>query len=181
MHYADTHFKLVFQYFKYEVRHVVGHINQRSVFCCTQQILATVTRSSWVFHAVKLIFFCLIFYSGPVTPTSPNTPSSPESPALPGLPPSTAKHTCNHLHTIGGMGGHKNICNRCNQKKWPLMRRSSSKKLERRSHLGEVTVLSVGRCVLHAETLRVLPSRVFGVDYQSLETVLAYTEITNTT
>ncbi|XP_077085658.1 RELT-like protein 1 [Siphateles boraxobius] len=83
--------------------------------------------------------------SGPMTPTSPNTPSSPESPALPGLPPSTAKHTCNHLHTIGGMGGHKNICNRCNQKKWPLMRRSSSRKLERRSHIGEVTVLSVGR------------------------------------
>ncbi|KAG1952155.1 RELT-like protein 1 [Pimephales promelas] len=82
---------------------------------------------------------------GPATPTSPNSPSSPESPALPGLPPSTAKHTCNHLHTIGGMGGHKNICNRCNQKKWPLMRRSSSKKLERRSYLGEVTVLSVGR------------------------------------
>ncbi|KAK7176017.1 hypothetical protein R3I93_000319 [Phoxinus phoxinus] len=82
---------------------------------------------------------------GPVTPTSPNTPSSPESPALPGLPPSTAKHTCNHLHTIGGMGGHKNICHRCNQKKWPLMRRSSSKKLERRSHIGEVTVLAVGR------------------------------------
>uniref|UniRef100_A0A8C1AXD0 RELT like 1 n=1 Tax=Cyprinus carpio carpio TaxID=630221 RepID=A0A8C1AXD0_CYPCA len=83
--------------------------------------------------------------SGPVTPTSPNTPTSPESPALPGLPPSAAKHTCNHLHTIGGIGGHKNICNRCNQKKWPLMRRSSSKKLDRRSHIGEVTVLSVGR------------------------------------
>ncbi|KAK2914166.1 hypothetical protein Q8A67_002565 [Cirrhinus molitorella] len=82
---------------------------------------------------------------GPVTPTSPNTPTSPESPVLPGLPPSAAKHTCNHLHTIGGVGGHKNICNRCNQKKWPLMRRSSSKKLDRRSHIGEVTVLSVGR------------------------------------
>ncbi|XP_043099762.1 RELT-like protein 1 [Puntigrus tetrazona] len=82
---------------------------------------------------------------GPVTPTSPNTPNSPESPALPGLPPSTNKHTCNHLHTIGGIGGQKNICNRCNQKKWPLMRRSSSKRLDRRSHVGEVTVLSVGR------------------------------------
>ncbi|RXN35454.1 RELT 1 [Labeo rohita] len=82
---------------------------------------------------------------GPMTPTSPNTPTSPESPVLPGLPPSEAKHTCNHLHTIGGVGGHKNICNRCNQKKWPLMRRSSSKKLDRRSHIGEVTVLSVGR------------------------------------
>ncbi|XP_073692981.1 RELT-like protein 1 [Garra rufa] len=82
---------------------------------------------------------------GAVTPTSPNTPTSPESPVLPVLPPSAAKHTCNHLHTIGGVGGHKNICNRCNQKKWPLMRRSSSKKLDRRSHIGEVTVLSVGR------------------------------------
>uniref|UniRef100_A0A673LHJ4 RELT-like protein 1 n=1 Tax=Sinocyclocheilus rhinocerous TaxID=307959 RepID=A0A673LHJ4_9TELE len=81
----------------------------------------------------------------PVTPTSPNTPASPESPALPGLPPSAAKHTCNHLHTIGGIGGHKNICNRCNQKKWPLMRRPSSKKLDIRSYVGEVTVLSVGR------------------------------------
>ncbi|KTG46375.1 hypothetical protein cypCar_00001921, partial [Cyprinus carpio] len=96
-------------------------------------------------NEVWLIFFCSITYSGPVTPTSPNTPTSPESPALPGLPPSAAKHTCNHLHTIGGIGGHKNICNRCNQKKWPLMRRSSSKKLDRRSHIGEVTVLSVGR------------------------------------
>ncbi|XP_059391744.1 RELT-like protein 1 [Carassius carassius] len=82
---------------------------------------------------------------GLVTPTSPNTPTSPETPALPGLPPSAAKHTCNHLHTIGGVGGQKNICNRCNQKKWPLMRRSSSKRLDRRSHIVEVTVLSVGR------------------------------------
>ncbi|XP_067313416.1 RELT-like protein 1 [Pseudorasbora parva] len=82
---------------------------------------------------------------GPVTPTSPNTPTSPESPVLPGLPPSAAKHTCNHLHTIGGTGGHKNTCHRCNQKKWPLMRRSSIKKMDRRSHIGEVTVLSVGR------------------------------------
>lgn len=82
---------------------------------------------------------------GPVTPTTPNTPTSPESPGVPGLPPTAAKHTCNHLHTIGGMGGHKNICHRCNQKKWPLIRRSSSKKLDRRSHIGEVTVLSVGR------------------------------------
>ncbi|XP_026071270.1 RELT-like protein 1 [Carassius auratus] len=81
----------------------------------------------------------------PVTPTSPTSPTSPESPALPGLSPSAAKHTCNHLHTIGGIGGHKNICNRCNQKKWPLMRPSSSKKLDRRSLVAEVVVLSVGR------------------------------------
>ncbi|XP_036453057.1 RELT-like protein 1 [Colossoma macropomum] len=75
----------------------------------------------------------------PVTPTSPTTPVSP------GAPPSAAKHTCNHLHTIGGIGGQKNICNRCNHKKWPLMRRGSNKKMDRRSHVGEVTVLSVGR------------------------------------
>ncbi|KAL6490736.1 hypothetical protein MHYP_G00010810 [Metynnis hypsauchen] len=75
----------------------------------------------------------------PVTPTSPTTPVSP------GAPPSAAKHTCNHLHTIGGIGGQKNICNRCNHKKWPLMRRGSNKKMDRRSHIGEVTVLSVGR------------------------------------
>lgn len=81
----------------------------------------------------------------PATPTSPNTPNSPVSPVLPGLSLSAAKHTCSHLHTIGGVSGHKNICNRCNQKKWPLMRRSSSKRIDRRSHLGEVTVLSVGR------------------------------------
>lgn len=148
---------------KGQVKHIVGHITQRSVFWCTYQILANVIRSSWVFHAVKLIFFCSIFYSGPVTPTSPNTPTSPESPALPVLPPSTAKHTCNHLHTIGGVGGQKNICNRCNQKKWPLMRRSSSKKFDRRSHIGEVTVLSVGRCVLHTETWLYMQNYIQGM------------------
>lgn len=151
VHYAMIHISNISMLEEGQVKHIVGHITQRSVFCCTYQILANVTRSFWVFHAVKLIFFCSIFYSVPVTPTSPSTPSSPESPALPVLPPSTAKHTCNHLHTIGGVGGHKNICNRCNQKKWPLMRRSSSKKFDRRSHI-EVTVLSVGRCVLHTET-----------------------------
>lgn len=78
----------------------------------------------------------------PVTPTSPDTP---DSPVPPGFPPNAAKHTCNHLHTIGGVSENKNICHRCNQKKWPLMRRSSSKKMDRRSHVGEVTVLSVGR------------------------------------
>ncbi|XP_051993175.1 RELT-like protein 1 [Xyrauchen texanus] len=81
----------------------------------------------------------------PVTPTSPNSPTTPVSPTLPGLTPNAAKHTCNHLHTIGGVGGQKNICNRCSQKKWPLMRRLSSTKRDRRSHIGEVIVLSVGR------------------------------------
>ncbi|XP_041635942.1 RELT-like protein 1 isoform X2 [Cheilinus undulatus] len=82
----------------------------------------------------------------PLTPTSPGTPTPPMTPVSPGAPPGAAKHTCNHLHTIGGLGGQKNICTRCSQKKWPLMRRPSARKAEqRRSHHGEVTVLAVGR------------------------------------
>lgn len=82
----------------------------------------------------------------PLTPTSPSTPTPPMTPVSPGAPPGAAKHTCNHLHTIGGPGGHKNICTRCSQKKWPLMRKPSARKSEyRRSHHGEVTVLAVGR------------------------------------
>ncbi|KAM9500985.1 RELT-like protein 1 isoform 1-T3 [Clarias gariepinus] len=86
----------------------------------------------------------------PVTPTTPApatpvSPGTPVSPVSPGAPPAAAKHTCNHLHTIGGVVGHNNMCNRCNQKKWPLVRRGSNRKLERRAHAGEVTVLAVGR------------------------------------
>ncbi|XP_026208845.1 RELT-like protein 1 isoform X2 [Anabas testudineus] len=83
----------------------------------------------------------------PLTPISPNTPSPPMTPISPGAPAGAAKHTCNHLHTIGGASGHKNICIRCNQKKWPLMRKPSARKAEhqRRAHHGEVTVLAVGR------------------------------------
>nr|XP_019951108.1 PREDICTED: RELT-like protein 1 [Paralichthys olivaceus] len=85
----------------------------------------------------------------PLTPTSPGSPGSPGSPITPispGAPPGAPKHTCSHLHTIGGPGGHKNICTRCSQKKWPLIRRPSPRKSEhRRSHYGEVTVLAVGR------------------------------------
>ncbi|XP_059211596.1 RELT-like protein 1 [Centropristis striata] len=86
----------------------------------------------------------------PLTPTSPGTPTPPLTPVSPGAPPGAAKHTCNHLHTIGGLGGHKNICNRCSQKKWPLMRRPSARKAEqqqqqRHSQHREVTVLAVGR------------------------------------
>ncbi|XP_051918690.1 RELT-like protein 1 [Hippocampus zosterae] len=82
----------------------------------------------------------------PITPTSPFTPSPPMTPISPGAPPGAAKHTCNHLHTIGGIGGHKNICTRCTQKKWPLMSKPAARKVEqRRNHHGEVTVLSVGR------------------------------------
>ncbi|KAM9833663.1 RELT-like protein 1 [Syngnathus typhle] len=82
----------------------------------------------------------------PVTPTSPFTPSPPTTPISPEAPPGAAKHTCNHLHTIGGLGGHKNICTRCSQKKWPLMSKPAARKAEpRRGNLSEVTVLSVGR------------------------------------
>ncbi|XP_049923901.1 RELT-like protein 1 isoform X1 [Epinephelus moara] len=82
----------------------------------------------------------------PLTPTSPSTPTPPMTPISPGAPAGAAKHTCNHLHTIGGLGGNKNICTRCSQKKWPLMRKPSARKTEqRRSHHGEVTVLAVGR------------------------------------
>ncbi|XP_061817096.1 RELT-like protein 1 [Nerophis lumbriciformis] len=84
----------------------------------------------------------------PVTPTSPYSPSPPMTPVSPGAPPEAAKHTCNHLHTIGGVGGHKNICTRCSQKKWPLMSKPVTairKAEQRRRHSGEVTVLSVGR------------------------------------
>lgn len=82
----------------------------------------------------------------PLTPTSPGTPTSPMTPFSPGAPVDAPKHTCNHLHTIGGPSGHKTICTRCSQKKWPLMRKPSGRKAEqRRVHSGAVTVLAVGR------------------------------------
>lgn len=82
----------------------------------------------------------------PLTPISIGASTPPLTPVSPGAPPGAAKHTCNHLHTIGGLGGNKNICTRCSQKKWPLMRKPSPRKTEqRRSHYGEVTVLAVGR------------------------------------
>ncbi|KAM8899515.1 RELT-like protein 1 [Spinachia spinachia] len=84
----------------------------------------------------------------PVTPTTPGSPTLPTPPVSPGAPPGAAKHTCSHLHTISGLGGHKHICTRCSQKKWPLMRRPSARRPEqqqRRSQPGEVTVLAVGR------------------------------------
>lgn len=97
-------------------------------------------------QSVVLHFSDISICSAPVTPTTP-APPTPVSPVSPGALPAAAKHTCNHLHTIGGVVGHNNMCNRCNQKKWPLMRRGSNRKVERRAHAGEVTVLAVGRCV----------------------------------
>lgn len=87
----------------------------------------------------------------PLTPTSPTpstppmTPVSPVSPGIPGV--GSNKHTCSHLHTVGGPGGLSNTCNRCSQKKWPLMRRPSPRRATelRRSQQGPVTVLAVGR------------------------------------
>lgn len=94
---------------------------------------------------------CVCWFSvfrPPLTPTSTGPSSPPITPISPGAFPGAAKHTCNHLHTIGAPGSHSNTCTRCTQKKWPLMRNPPARKTEqRRSHLGEVTVLSVGRCV----------------------------------
>ncbi|CAL8325423.1 unnamed protein product [Lota lota] len=86
----------------------------------------------------------------PLTPVSPSPPLTPVSPGPPRVPRSavaTSKHTCSHLHTIGGPGGPKNTCSRCSQKKWPLVRRPlTPRKVEqRRSHPAGVTVLAVGR------------------------------------
>ncbi|XP_037539558.1 RELT-like protein 1 [Nematolebias whitei] len=82
----------------------------------------------------------------PLTPTSIGPSSPPMTPISPGAPAGAAKHTCSHLHTIGAPGSHSNTCTRCSQKKWPLMRNLPARKTEqRRSHLGEVTVLAVGR------------------------------------
>ncbi|KAM4564800.1 RELT-like protein 1 [Fundulus diaphanus] len=80
----------------------------------------------------------------PTTPASPTSSTPPLTPISPGAPPGAPKHTCSHLHTVGGLSGNKNICTRCNQKKWPLMRKPSARKAEQRRS-NEVTVLSVGR------------------------------------
>ncbi|XP_023678511.1 RELT-like protein 1 [Paramormyrops kingsleyae] len=76
----------------------------------------------------------------PTTPTTPVSPNEANTPLSPGAPPGAPKHTCSHLHTVGGVAGQKSICSRCNQKKWPLVRRPS-----RSRPSGQVTVLSVGR------------------------------------
>lgn len=85
----------------------------------------------------------------PTTPNSPGIQSIPVTPdtALTPRPGSTpSKHTCqsNHVHTIGGVA-ERNVCSRCNHKKWPLMRQGSKSREFKRNRHGEVTVLSVGR------------------------------------
>uniref|UniRef100_A0A803KG60 RELT-like 1 n=1 Tax=Xenopus tropicalis TaxID=8364 RepID=A0A803KG60_XENTR len=86
----------------------------------------------------------------PESPTTPNTPTSPTSPDTPMSPISPtetpSKHSChgNHFHTVGGVA-EKNVCTRCTNKRWHLIRSPQKHKEPRRSHQGAVTVLSVGR------------------------------------
>ncbi|NXY89040.1 RELL1 protein, partial [Alcedo cyanopectus] len=80
----------------------------------------------------------------PLSPTSPGSPVSPGSPLSPGVIPS--KHCCKgqHFHTVGGVI-EKDVCTRCSHKRWHLIKPAHKSKEHRRSRLGEVTVLSVGR------------------------------------
>ncbi|KAK2541306.1 Rell1 [Columba guinea] len=80
----------------------------------------------------------------PESPLSPTSPESPGSPLSPGAIP--FKHNCkgHHFHTVGGVV-EKDVCNRCSHKRWHLIKPAHKSKEHRRSRLGEVTVLSVGR------------------------------------
>ncbi|XP_056412446.1 RELT-like protein 1 isoform X2 [Hyla sarda] len=80
----------------------------------------------------------------PTTPNTPVTPTSPLSPTSPGGTPS--KHSCrgHHLHTIGGVAD-RNVCSRCSNKRWNLIRVSPKHKEPRKPKHGAVTVLAVGR------------------------------------
>ncbi|KPP58054.1 hypothetical protein Z043_124160 [Scleropages formosus] len=91
--------------------------------------------SVWVRQSERNKFSPLFSLPRPPVSSPPTTPISP------GAPPGAPKHTCSHLHTVGGVSGHKSVCSRCNQKKWPHMKHAT------RSHAGEVTVLSVGSSV----------------------------------
>ncbi|NWX36543.1 RELL1 protein, partial [Notiomystis cincta] len=78
----------------------------------------------------------------PLSPTSPESPVSPETPLSPGDVPQGCK--AHHLHTVGG-AVEKDVCTRCTQKRWQLIKPAQKSKENRRSRVGEVTVLSVGR------------------------------------
>ncbi|NP_001084873.2 RELT-like 1 L homeolog [Xenopus laevis] len=86
----------------------------------------------------------------PESPTTPNTPTSPlppDTPISPTSPTETpSKHSCrgSHLHTVGGVA-ERNVCSRCTNKRWHLIKSPQKHKEPRRSHQGAVTVLSVGR------------------------------------
>ncbi|XP_059326078.1 RELT-like protein 1 [Ammospiza nelsoni] len=80
----------------------------------------------------------------PLSPTSPESPVSPGSPLSPGVVP--FRHNCkaHHFHTVGGVV-EKDVCTRCSHKRWHLIKPAQKSKENRRSRIGEVTVLSVGR------------------------------------
>ncbi|NWU98863.1 RELL1 protein, partial [Upupa epops] len=80
----------------------------------------------------------------PLSPASPGSPTSPGSPLSPGAVP--FKHNCkgHHFHTVGGVV-EKDVCTRCSHKRWHLIKPAHKSKEHRRSRIGEVTVLSVGR------------------------------------
>ncbi|KAF3697890.1 RELT-like protein 1 Precursor [Channa argus] len=120
----------------------------------------------------------------PLTPISPGPATPPLTPLSPGAPIGAAKHTCNHLHTIGGVSGHKNICHRCNQKKWPRMK--SPRKPDQRRSQHEVTVLALNmsgfrvtkcekptrerRALLITDTSRAVPTSPIEVEPKSRTT-----------
>uniref|UniRef100_A0A8U7MI35 RELT like 1 n=1 Tax=Corvus moneduloides TaxID=1196302 RepID=A0A8U7MI35_CORMO len=80
----------------------------------------------------------------PLSPTSPESPMSPGTPLSPGVVP--FRHSCkgHHFHTVGGVV-EKDVCTRCSHKRWHLIKPAQKSKENRRSRIGEVTVLSVGR------------------------------------
>lgn len=79
-----------------------------------------------------------------MSPNAPGSPTSPGSPLSPGA--ASLKHNCkgHHLHTVGGVI-EKDVCSRCSHKRWHHIKPAHKSKEHRRSRLGEVTVLSVGR------------------------------------
>ncbi|XP_075050882.1 RELT-like protein 1 isoform X2 [Mixophyes fleayi] len=80
----------------------------------------------------------------PESPKTPDTPLSPTSPSSPGGTPS--KHSCHghHLHTVGGVV-EKNVCSRCSNKRWNLIKSPQKHKEPKKNRQGAVTVLAVGR------------------------------------
>ncbi|NWR94245.1 RELL1 protein, partial [Furnarius figulus] len=92
----------------------------------------------------SLLQACFFHKAFPLSPTSPESPVSPGTPLSPGAVP--FKHNCkaHHFHTVGGVV-EKDVCTRCSHKRWHLIKPAHKSKENRRSRIGEVTVLSVGR------------------------------------
>ncbi|KAG8453580.1 hypothetical protein GDO86_000277 [Hymenochirus boettgeri] len=83
----------------------------------------------------------------PESPTTPDTPGSPTTPVSPTSPNETpSKHTCRgrHFHTVGGVA-ERNVCTRCTNKRWHVLRSPLKQKEPRKVRQGEVIVLAVGR------------------------------------